>query len=256
MFKRFFIFLIFAMSFTTFSQQKKFSTHSTTLKGELTKEDIYEKDFGRFDAYELQMEDGDFIIMKLNASFFPLMTVVSPSSEYQIAFPLDSNPEVVFKQEIAESGLWQIYIAGDSTDFGEHSLKLCYVSQDTRNLPADTDYCTLVHFFLAHSETNFFYFREENCELNDGTKKLKMNSQGLFESGEIVTKDEISKLTIVMNENDSTFQNISEELKGCLKKDWNIRKSENKIEFKEIEGLRKISFIKDSELLMLSISTK
>jgi len=244
------------MSFNTFSQQIKFSTHSSTLKGELTEEDIFEKDFGRFDAYELQMEDGDFIIMKLKADFFPLMTVVSPSSEYKIAFPIDSTPEVVFQQEIDESGLWQIYIAGDSTDFGEHSLKLCYVSQNTRSLPNDANYCTLINFFIAHSVTNFFYFREENCELNDGTKELKMNSLGLFESGEIITKDDVSKLTLTINSSDSSFQKISEELKLCLKKDWNIRKSEEKIEFKEIEGLRKISFIKNKDSLMLTISTR
>jgi hypothetical protein len=250
------IVLTFLILINLQAQKYDFKTHSSILNGELTTDDIYEPDFGRFDAYELQMEEGDFIIMKLNASFFPLLTVVAPSSEYQVAFQNDDNPEVVFKQEIDETGLWQIYIAGDSTDLGSHSLKLCYVSQESRTLPEDANYCTLINFFLSHSETNFFYFREENYSLKDGKKELKMDSQDLFEKGEIFTKNDISKLSLFFNPGISSFDTISADLKTCLKKNWNIRETKNKFEFVEIEGLRKISFVKNKTSFKLTISTK
>ncbi len=255
MFKRAIFFTLIILA-NLQAQTYNFDTHSSTLKGELTKDDIFENDFGRFDAYELQMEEGDFIIMKLKADFFPLMTVVSPSSEYKIAFPNDSNPEVVFKQEIDETGLWQIFIAGDSTDVGNHSLKLCYVSQITRELPADATNCDLLNFFLAHSETNFFYFYKNNLEFKSGKVDLEIDSHELFDKSELEKDENKSKVTLHFNNNDYSFETISEELKKCLKGDWNKRESENKIEFSEIEGLRKISILQNKLGIELSISTK
>ena len=254
MFKRAMFFtLIFLINIQ--AQTYNFDTHSSTLKGELTKDDIFEADFGRFDAYELQMEEGDFLIMKLKANFFPLMTVVSPSSKYEIAFPNESNPEVIFKQEIDETGLWQVYIAGDSTDLGNHSLKLCYVSQSTRKLPKDATNCDLVNFFLAHSKTNFFYFTN-SIEIKSGKMDLTINSQGLFEKG-VVERDKIkSKVTLLLNKKTTLFKTISEEIKKCLKGNWNKRENKNKIDFFEIEGLRKISLSQNKSNIKLSISTK
>ena len=251
------IFLIMLFSVVMFCQKSKFETHTSTLSGELTEDDIYEKDFGRFDAYELQLEEGDFLIMKLNASFFPLLTVVSPSSEYQIAFPSDSSPEVIFQQDIDESGLWQIYIAGDSTDFGKHALKLCYVSENTRTLPPNSDYCTLVEFFLAHSKTNFFYFRNKDGKIKNGKSELKINLQNLFDSGEVAARDDVSKVTLHKEETgDNTFENISQNLKMCLKRRWNMRSYDNRIEFKEIEGLRRVILEKVKDKIDLTIFTR
>jgi hypothetical protein len=255
MFKRAII-ITFLMLLNLQAQKYNFDTHSSTLKGKLTNDDIYDADFGRFDAYELPMEEGDYIIMKLKAEFFPLMTVVSPSSEYKIAFPKDSNPEVIFKQEIDETGLWQIYIAGDSTDLGEHSLELCYVSSSTRNLPPNANISTIVDFYLAHAETNFFYFREENCELRDAKIAISIDSQKLLEMGEIFANKMYSNISLFINKYESSFAKISEELSQHLKGSWNIRESKNKIEFKEIEGLRRILLEENSSSLKLIISTK
>lgn len=255
MFKRVIIFIMI-FSGMLMAQNGKFETHTTTLKGELTAEDIFETDFGRFDAYELQLDDGDFIIMKLKADFFPLLTIVSPSNDYKIAFPTESQPEVVFQQNIEESGLYQIYIAGDSTDTGKHSLKLCYVSENTRRLPPNSDYCTLVDFFLAHSKTDFFYFRNENGKIKEFNNDLKIDLQKLFDRGEVATKDNVSKVTLFSENNEMGYEVISKALKMCLQKSWNVREKDNSLEFKEIEGLRRILLEKGSKEIKLSIFTK
>jgi len=255
MFKRVIIYAIM-FSGILLAQNGRFETHTTTLNGELTAEDIFETDFGRFDAYELQMEDGDFIIMKLKADFFPLLTIVSPSNDYKIAFPTESQPEVVFQQNIEESGLYQIYIAGDSTDFGKHYLKLYYVSENTRKLPPNSDYCTLVDFFLAHSKTDFFYFRNENGKIKTFNNDLKIDLQKLFDKGEVSTKDNVSKVILYSANNEMGYDVISKALKMCLKNNWNVREKNNSLEFKEIEGLRRIFLEKENKVTKLSILTK
>ncbi len=250
------IILVFLFLLNIQAQEFKFETNSSTLKGELTADDLFETDFGRFDAYELPLEDGDFIALKLKSSFFPLLTIVAPSNEYKVAFPKESKPEVLFKREIDESGMWQIYIAGDSTDLGKHSLQILYVSKDSRNLPQNADYCTLTEFFLSHTKTEFSYFKQDNFGKTDDELLLNINSQKLFTKGIISTKHNSTKLTLLLENNDELFQKVSQQLKNCLKKKWNTRDSKNGFEFSEIEGLRKISLTKDNSSLKLEFISK
>ncbi|MBU1115764.1 MAG: hypothetical protein KKE09_11585 [Bacteroidetes bacterium] len=250
------IILVFLFLLNVQAQEYNFDTHSSILKGELTKDDIFETDFGRFDAYELQMEEGDFLVMKLKSSFFPLLTIVAPSNEYKVAFPNDEKSEVVFEQQIDESGLWQIYIAGDSTDIGPHSLQLFYVSQDSRKLPKNANYCSLVQFFLSHAKTGFFYFKDDHFSKSDGEWVLRLMTQNLYKSGSVITKNGISRVTLILDNKDDIFKTISEQLKVCLKKQWNIRENKNGLEILEIEGLRKIFLKKEKSILKLEIYSK
>ena len=258
MLKRIILFLFFLASSYVFSQEVKFDTHSIILEGELTNEDVFEKDFGRFDAYELQMEEGDIIKMRLTASFFPLMIVAAPSSEYKMAFPEDNSSAVIYQQEIDESGLWYIYIAGDSLDRGEHSLELCYVSRDTREIPADADFVTLVEFFLAHSETNFFYLKDSDCVIKSGKWDVELDSHEKYNSATIVSTNSISVLTINFDSEKNLFEDLTSELKHKFGKAWNVRVKDSKdlVELIEIEGLRKMSLQKEQDAIKLKISTK
>lgn len=258
MFKKVFLFVMFGANFIVFSQQIKFDTHSIVLKGELTSEDIFEKDFGRFDAYELPMEEGDIIKMRLTASFFPLMIVAAPSSEYNMAFPKDNNPAVVYQQEIDESGLWYIYIAGDSLDIGEHSLELCYVSKNTREIPEDADFATLVEFFLAHSNTDYFYLKNNGDEIKSGKWDVELDSHSKYKSAKIVSKNNISVLTINFEFSKNLFEEQASKLKKDFGKTWNFRmnKSKDLVELFEIEGLRIMYLQKEQSGTKFKISTK
>lgn len=258
MFKLVILLLVYGASFNVFSQDIKYDTHSIILKGELTSEDIYEKDFGRFDAYELQMEEGDIIKMRLTASFFPLMIVAAPSSEYKMAFPQDNNTAVIFEQEIDESGLWYIYIAGDSLDIGDHSLELCYVSNNSRKIPIDAEFVTLVEFFLAHSNTNYFYLKDHDCENISGKWEVKLDSYDKYKSAKVVGKNNISTLTIIFETERDLFIEMTSELKNNFAKSWNVRVNDtiDLVELFEIEGLRKITLEKKESGIVLKISTK
>ncbi len=258
MFKLVILFIVFGASSNLFSQEVKFDTHSLVLKGELTTEDIFEKDFGRFDAYELPMEEGDIIKMRLTASFFPLMIIAAPSSEYKMAFPEDNNPSVIYQYEIDETGLWYIYIAGDSLDVGEHSLELCYVSKDTKEIPIEADFATLVKFFLAHSETNFFYLKDNDCTTKSGKWDVELESHGLYTSATIVSENSISVLTINFKSDINLFEDQTSVFKTDFKNAWNVRVNDSKgiVELAEIEGLRKMSLKKDQNGIKLEMSTK
>ena len=258
MLKRIFIFLFIGFTSILFSQEYNFSTHFSVLEGELTSDDVFEKDFGRFDVYELQMEEGDILRLKLIAEFFPLMIINSPSSEYKMAFPKDNNPFVTFEQEIDESGLWYIYVTGDSLDFGSHSLELCYISSDCKEIPSDADFITLVNFFLAHSETNFDFLKDNDCKIEDGKWSVGLDSKGKYDVANIVTKNKISELTINFDLENNLFDKMVTELKDNFRKSWNVRenKSKDTIKLIEIEGVRKMVFQKTEKGIIFKISNK
>jgi hypothetical protein len=258
MFKQ--IFLTFLLGFTSvlISQEYNFSTHFSVLEGELTSDDVFEKDFGRFDVYELPMEEGDILRLKLTAEFFPLMIINSPSSEYKMAFPEDNKSFVTFEQEIDESGLWYIYVTGDSLDSGSHSLELCYISNDSKEVPSDANFIMLTEFFLAHSETNFAYLKGDGCELKDGKWDVKLDPKGKYNLANITTNDEVSKLTISFDLEENKFEEMATELKDSFKKSWNVRvsKAKDSVALSEIEGLRKMLLSKNDRNITLKISTK
>jgi len=175
-----------------------------------------------------------------------------------MAFPQDNNSEVIYKQEIDETGLWYIYIAGDSLDRGEHSLKLCYVSRDAKVIPFDADFSTLVEFFLAHSSTNFFYLKDNDCKIKTGEWDVILDSHEKYNSATIVTKNDISTLSIYLESENNLFEELTSKLKKNYKKAWNIRVSDSNdlVELLEIEGLRKMSLLNGEEEIELIISTK
>ena len=236
-----FTFLILILfSQLIFSQEMIFDTHSLNLNGELSSEDGYEDNFGRFDAYELSMQEGDFIKIKLKAEFFPLLTVVSPSGSYKLSFPSDNDPEVIYEQEINETGHWYIYVSGDSTDTGTHDLQLYYISANSREIQKGADICTIIQFLLAHSNTNYFYFREKEIEITKNNYDVDLTNQNLFQSADIEVDENRINFALQTDKSISKdkFNEWTYNISKCLANDWK-EKSENEIIiFSEINGDR------------------
>ncbi|MEN8191997.1 MAG: hypothetical protein ABFS12_04230 [Bacteroidota bacterium] len=228
---------------------QQFDTHIVNLNGELSEDDNYEESIGRFDAYEMKLGKGDYIKINLKAEFFPLLTVVSPSGKYNIAYPQDNNLEVIHGQKIDETGHWYIYVSGDKTDVGKHEMNIYYVSENSRDLPAQTDICTITNFVLAHSNTNFFYFTDWDvfAESQEIFKNTSRSSNGNISSFVLETDEMVSK---------NKFDEWSYQISECLGYDWEEKGSNNKIRFNEINGDRSIELIYDNEKIKLVISTK
>jgi len=217
-----------------------YDTHSLTLNGELSNDDSYEENFGRFDVYELNMQDGDLIKIELKANFFPLLTIVAPSGNHKIAFPADENPVVNFDFEINETGRWYIYVSGDSMDTGTHDLQLCYVAGNTRQLPYEADICTITKFLLAHTNTKYFFFRDNNCEIIENEWNVDLKNQNLFSNAEVKADgNSISfDLNTSSNESRNRFSEWSYKISECLTDEWIEKEGTNQTVFTESNGTR------------------
>lgn len=247
--------LISILSSVVFAQTYNFDTHMLDLKGELSSDDAYQDNFGRFDAYQLNMNKGDFIKIKLKADFFPLLTLVAPSGIHKISFPADQNPVVNLEKEINETGHWYIYVSGDSTDIGAHELQLCYVAENTRQLPPGSDICTITQFLLAHSKTNFFYYRDKDCDIENGSWDVTLTDQNLFDNAEVKAKGNSVSFILQTNNNvnKNKFGEWSYQISECLSDNWIEKgRSDNQTIFTESNGTRKIKIKYENGKITLS----
>lgn len=249
--------IIILLSSLILAQEYKFDTHSLDLKGELSKDDAYQDNFGRFDAYELSMQEDDYIKIKLKSEFFPLLTVVAPSGTHKIAFPADENPVVNLEKEIDETGHWYIYVSGDSTDIGAHELQLCYVAGNTRQLPSGANICTITKYLLAHSNTKFFFYRDRNCEITENQWDVNLEDQNLFENAEVKVEGNSISFNLQANTKVSKdkFNKWSYQISECLTDDWIEKTENNKTVFTESSGTGKIKIKFTDNAINLSFIT-
>jgi len=231
------IFLLFISPIILFAQ---FNTDVIILSGELTEDDIFEKDFGRFDAYELQLEEGGYIEIHLQAEFFPLLTIVAPSNQYELAFPSNNKPELIFDIDIDETGYWYLYVSGDSLDRGKHRIQIDYVLSNTTYLPAEANLCTILNFISAHSKTDFFYFNNKKLNLNKDTWNQLERRIGLCDSVYIEEKklNTYYHVVFIDSAGRDLFNKISNRVDFCLSANWNknISGEVEKIIYDEIDG--------------------
>lgn len=251
------VYIIIIFSSLILAQEYNFDTHSLELKGELSKDDAYQDNFGRFDAYELSMQKGDYIKIKLNSEFFPLLTIVAPSGIHKIAFPTDENPIVILEKVIDETGHWYIYVSGDSTDIGAHDLQLCYVAENTRQLPLGADICTITKYLLAHSNTKFFFYRDRDCEITENQWDVNLEAQNLFDNTEV--KVEGNSISFNCKSNTQVGKDIfnkwSYQISECLTDDWIEKTETNKTVFTENSGTEKIKIEFIDNVINLSFIT-
>lgn len=249
------IIIIVVLTSIVFAQQVQYDTHKIELNGELSIDDPFEENFGRFDAYEINLEEGDYIKINLVAQFFPLLSVVSPSGNYQLAFPSDGSSEVIFEQVTNETGRWYLYVSGDSSDIGTHNLDIYYVSQNTKMLQPNSNICETTKFLLAHANTNFFYLRDREISFKNDNSYINLQNQNSFQEVKIETEGEKVNAELKANSVDkSKFKKWSYELSECLQYEWQEKGSDNQTQFLEVNGTRGILLNYNGNSILLSIS--
>lgn len=197
-----------------------------SISGELTQDDPYDPNFGRFDAVELYLNKGDVISISLKSDFPPFIALVAPSEKYFVEYTKDGSSITDYIQTINESGTWYLSIAADSSDFGHYDLAANYMSANSITIPADAGYCTTLKFLLEHSNSNFSFMKKSRIEGDDKIWESNINFSNSISNRIIENKNKISRYSSVLlntksRENaDSFYTNIVEETKLCLGSSW------------------------------------
>ena len=252
----FFIVLYTTLLSTGNAQYIQYDTHKMELKGELTVDDPYEEDFGRFDAYQVKLQKGDYIKIKMSAQFFPLLTIVSPSGKYQRTFPEDGSSYVFHEQKITETGDWYLYISGEESDAGWHNLDLYYVSESSREISENANVCDITQFSLSHANTNFFFLRDREIDITHDDLQNIIETN-IFQNTEIRSEGDRILLEFKANgAGRNKFNEWSFNLSECLNYNWEENSVDNNVMFKEMYGNRKVILNYNGNSIILVVSNK
>ncbi|OGU36633.1 MAG: hypothetical protein A2068_13130 [Ignavibacteria bacterium GWB2_35_6b] len=220
MLKYIFIFLVLIISENATAQ---FRVEEILIKGELTADDPYNTNFGRFDPVELYLNKGDIISISMTAEFPPFIALVAPSEKYYVEYTKDGSTIKDYQISIKESGTWYLSIAGDSTDTGNYTLTANYMSANSITIPAVADYCTILKFLSEHSKVNFYFLKESIKSENPKLWKSKIDFNDIIDSY-ISEKDNFYYSILFESSNKDSaeifYKNKIDATKSCLGPDW------------------------------------
>ncbi len=216
--------ILFLFASLLLAQDIDFRTEAFVFEGELSYEDPFQKEFGRYDAYQLQFNKGDFVRFNVHAEFAPLLVFVNPNNEYALTYPSEESQMVVYEREIEQTGTWLLYVVGDSLDVGKHFVNVNYVSAGAKKFSRNRDFCSSVQFLLAHANSGFFFLKEEKEDGAEDYFDSKFKFEGALNT-EIVSKwNETFRTTLFDGDRQKSvvekYEGLYKTLTECLGGYW------------------------------------
>jgi len=246
-------FLFLFVLYSNISLFAQFEVEFNKIEGSLEKSDKYQKNFGRYDGYEIQLYEGEEVnFLAYSDKFSPRLVFVNPEGKvFKEALTEKMNLATIITK-IPVSGEWILYVVGDSASLGSYTLQLAVASANSITLPQNSDFCTTLKFLLAHSKA---YFLLLETPINSKQSFVKLNgSVDAFideNDGSYIAKFYEGNN---LKEAEKIFQELISSIKNCLDKNWKMQSKEwQKNEDYKIKGTL-ISEIKSDVTRYIQIS--
>lgn len=221
-----FVFILFISQFNyTQEKSQKFQVDFNEIKGELTTKDLYKKEFGRYDGYEIELFVGEAVnFVVYTQKFQPSLALVNSKGE--IVKQSDKNDKGYgnIVTTISLSGKYVLYVIGSENTFGNYTLQTAIAEPNALSLDTRSDFCTTLDFLLAHSIAYFFLLENSNLatkqlvKLNDAIDAFIGEEDGSYNAS-YYTGNELQKAETV-------YKNLTDKIKICLNDDWKIKISD------------------------------
>ncbi|MEW6702658.1 MAG: hypothetical protein AB1298_08050 [Bacteroidota bacterium] len=226
-----FVFMIFLTQLIHAQEkQQKFQVDFNEIKGELTSKDLFKKDFGRYDGYEIELFEGEAVnFVAYSKEFQPALAFVNPKGAiFQHSTANNKNFASIITT-ISASGVWILYVIGDEKSSGSYTLQTAIAEPAALSLSSDADFCVTLDFLLAHSSAYFLLLENlalterKLVKLNDAVDAFIDDEDGSYNASYYDGNE--------LSEADAVFKNISEKIKSCTGKNWQMKSASwNKVE--------------------------
>lgn len=195
--------------------QSKFQVDYNEIKGELTSKDLFKKDFGRYDGYQIELFEGENVnLVVYTKNFQPSLALVDAKGNIFKQSEMNDKGYANIVAAIPSSGNWVLYVIGNEKANGEYTLQTAIAEPGATVFPNDADFCTKLDFLLEHSNA-FFMLLENAVEKKEVKRRLKDALDEFFDEDDgsynavYYSGDENSKAEIV-------FKNMSDKVSACL----------------------------------------
>ncbi|NJD23651.1 MAG: hypothetical protein FIA82_13455 [Melioribacter sp.] len=218
-----FIAVIF-ISHINYAQEKpkKVQVDFNEIKGELTAKDLYKKDFGRYDGYEIELFEGEAVnFVVYTQKFQPSLALVNSKGEIFKQSDRNDKGYGNIVTTIPVSGKYVLYVVGSDNSFGSYVLQTAIAEPNALTLDSTSDFCNTLDFLLAHSIAYFFLLENPNLatqqlvKLNDAQDAFIDEDDGSYNAS-FYTGNELQKA-------EALFKSLTNKIKLCTDKEWKMK---------------------------------
>jgi hypothetical protein len=233
------------------TQQKvenDFKVQSFSLSDKLDENSIIDPEFGKYTAYDFDINASDYFIVKVKSKdFIPYLLISSPKGKNIFAYPKNNKNEAILDTVASETGKWSLYVICDTLESGSFDLKISFCDKKSYNFPNSTSANVLLKYLIAHAEADFDFIIPR-CKVNEDNSLISpLNFPQSINS--IIDKDKkvyIIKFYEGSDENlaEKTYQSIKKSLKDNLSDAYinkEFTKSEIYTKFTKFSSLNKPS---------------
>lgn len=240
--------LLLILSSSIFSQ---FEVEFNEIKGTLTKDSEYRKDFGRYYGFTISLYEGEAVNMVVYSNkFSPKLVFVSPNGKVFKQSINNNNDLASIITTVNQSGDWIIYIVGDSAATGDYTFQYAFASEKSVKLQPNKDFCTTLNFVTAHAKA-YFLLLENPVDLKNTFVKLNGSIDAFIDDAD-------GSYTAKMYEGNNlrdaekVFKEYSTNVGKCLDKSWN-KKSESfvSVDDYKVKSVLYTEPVKEKERLVL-----
>ncbi|MDH7603587.1 MAG: hypothetical protein QHH13_01680 [Melioribacter sp.] len=215
-------FLFLFVLYLNISLFAQFEVEFNKIEGSLEKSDKYQKNFGRYDGYEIQLYEGEEVnFLVYSDKFTPRLVFVNPEGKVFKETLAEKKNIATIITKIPVSGEWILYVVGDSTSLGSYTLQLAVAAVNSISLPQNSDFCTTLNFLLAHSKA---YFLLLETPINSKQSFVKLN--GSVDA--FIDENDGSYIAKFYEGNDlkvaeKILRELISSIKNCLSKNWKMQ---------------------------------
>jgi len=216
--------LIILISHANYAQEKsqKIQVDFNEIKGELTAKDLYKKDFGRYDGYEIELFEGETVnFVVYTQKFQPSLALVNSKGEMFKQSDRNDKGYGNIVTTVPVSGKYVLYVVGTENSFGSYVLQTAIAEPNALTLDSTSDFCNTLDFLIAHSIAYFFLLENPNLatqqlvKLNDAQDAFIGEEDGSY-NATFYTGDDLQKA-------ENVFKTLNDKTKLCVEKNWQVK---------------------------------
>ncbi|PKL81881.1 MAG: hypothetical protein CVV24_12955 [Ignavibacteriae bacterium HGW-Ignavibacteriae-3] len=200
-------------------QTLNFQIDFNEINGELTSKDLYKKDFGRYDGYNIDLYAGEAVnCIVYSNSFQPVLALVNSKGEIVKQSDKNRNGYANIAVIIPATDKLVLYVIGEEASRGKYTLQTSVAEPKSLYVSDGAEFCTKLDFLLAHSIA-YFSFIDNPALTNQPLVKFPETvdvfideEDGAYKSVLYSDKD----LSVA----EISFKKVSDKIKSCLGTDW------------------------------------
>lgn len=200
--------------------ENEFKVQSFSLSDKLDENSIIDPEFGKYTAYDFDINTSDHFIIKVKSNeFTPYLLISSPKGKNIFAYPKNNKNEAILDTVATETGKWSLYVICDTLESGAFNLSINFCDKRSYAFPSSANISVLLKYLIAHAEPHFGFIIPR-CTISENNTLISPIKfpQALSSIIDIEKEAYIMTFYDGKDENlaDKTYQSIKKSLKDNL----------------------------------------